>query len=248
MQSFSWARAARVAEIAAPAPSPFTCTMRGREWSASRLTASEPSPLRSKGAPYPTRSSMRAGAHLATRSTMAGSHRPAPATIVSWAWDCQLSPGATEAAMPPCAQALEPDRPGRVPASTMLGMGASFRAVNSPAMPAPKISAPSVSTILSTRGFIFDLSLRYLRSCSGLHGQHAVDRGFRAERDIGGHDHFGGHGLERMQDAVQGNALHVRAQVAGPHELHLGMLHRDIVAHRAFGDHHHPARLAVADI
>src|SRR5437879_214660 len=105
--------------------------------------------------------------------------------------------------MPPWAQALEPDRPGRVPASTMLGMGASLSAVNSPAMPAPNISAPSVSTILST-----------LVMTSGLHRQHAVNGRFRPCRDMGRYDHFGGHGLQRMQNAVERDALHVRAQVA----------------------------------
>src|SRR6201999_4646257 len=133
-------------------------------------------------------------------------HSPAPATIVSSAWDCQLSPSPTEAAMPPCAQALEPDRPGRVPARTMLGMGPSFSAVNRPAMPAPNMRAPSVSTMLS---------MRFMILC--FHRQHAVDRRLGAGGDVRRHDDFMSHGLKAVQNAIQGDALHVRAQVAGPH-------------------------------
>ena len=92
---------------------------------------------------------MRSGASRATSATIFGSHSPAPAVMVSAAWFCQLSSAPIAAAMPPCAQALEPDTPGRVPASTMAGIGASFSAVKSPAIPAPRITAPSVSTILS---------------------------------------------------------------------------------------------------
>src|SRR5579884_1946355 len=106
--------------------------------------------------------------------------------------------------MPPCAQALEPESPGRVPASTMEGIGASFRAVNRPAIPAPSISAPSVSTTLSMRGFIFDLPLRYLRSWpSAFDRQHAVDRRLGPCRYFGRHDDFMGHGLQAVQDPVQ---------------------------------------------
>ena len=77
--------------------------------------------------------------------------------------------------MPPCAQALEPERPGRVPASTIEGMGASFSAVNRPAMPAPRISAPSVSITLSMRFMCSQAFTASMRSIGA----------FGAGRDIG---------------------------------------------------------------
>src|SRR5580698_249402 len=51
--------------------------------------------------------------------------------------------------MPPCAQALDPDTPGRAPARISDGKGLSFSAVNNPATPAPRISAPLHSMTLS---------------------------------------------------------------------------------------------------
>ena len=58
----------------------------------------------------------------------------------------------------------EPDVPGREPASTRAGKGASFSAVNRPAMPAPRISAPSVSIDIvdggSCRAQAFTASMR----------------------------------------------------------------------------------------
>ena len=92
---------------------------------------------------------MREAASLVTISTIFGSQVPAPAAMVSAAWLCQLSPAPIAAAMPPCAQALDPDVPGRAPASTSAGKGASFNAVNRPAMPAPRTNAPGASMILS---------------------------------------------------------------------------------------------------
>ena len=136
-------------------------------------------------------------------------------------------------------QALEPDRPGRVPASTMLGMGASFSAVNRPAMPAPKIRAPSVSTILS---------IRCVMPQSSFHRQHAVDGQLGPRRDDRIDNHLMSHGLQGMQNAVQGDALHMRTQIAGAHEFHIGIFHRDIVAHRAFRHQHDVLRPLLADI
>ena len=56
------------------------------------------------------------------------------------------------------------------------------------------------------------------------------------------------HGLQRAPDLWQRDALHVRAQIARPHELDVGVLDRDVVAHRALGHQHHPPRLLVGDI
>jgi hypothetical protein len=53
-------------------------------------------------------------------------------------------------------------------------------------------------------------------------------------------------GLKRLQgsqDARQGDALHVRAQVAGLDELHIGKLDGDVAGHRALGDHRHLLRV-----
>ena len=61
-----------------------------------------------------------------------GSQRPAPAAIVSAACACHVSPGATAAAMPPCAQTLDPVVPGRAPQRISEGKGASLSAVNKP--------------------------------------------------------------------------------------------------------------------
>src|ERR1700722_17182288 len=97
------------------------------------------------------------------------------------------------AAMPPCAQADEPECPGREPASTRAGKGASLSAVNRPAMPAPRIKAPSVSITVLV-GFI---------SLSGLHRQHALDGNTGAGRNGFLHYDLMGHGLKRMKDAVQ---------------------------------------------
>src|SRR5580698_4599444 len=234
----SSARCASTREISAPARSPVTWTMRAREWAASRPKASAPSLARSNGTPSCNRSAMRSGASRATRLTMPESHKPAPALIVSAAWWRQSSSLPIAAAMPPCAQADAPEWPGREPASTKAGKGASFSAVNSPAMPAPRIKAPSVS-IMVLVGFI---------SRSGLHRQHALDGDTGAGRDGFVHHDFMRHGLKRMKNAVQSDALHVRAEIAGPHEIDVGIFDGEIVAHRAFRHHYHAAGMVLADI
>src|SRR3569833_4637229 len=154
---------------------------------------------------------MRAAALLVTRLTMAGSQWPAPATSVSAAWLSQLSPSTSAAAMPPCAQALEPDVPGCAAASTMAGNGASLSAVKRPARPAPRISAPGASMMLS---MLRAMSCGLLGHGGQLDREHAVDRLLRARRDFRVDGDLGRHGLERFQDRVQRDALHMRAQVA----------------------------------
>ncbi len=56
------------------------------------------------------------------------------------------------------------------------------------------------------------------------------------------------HRLQRVPDLRQGDLLHVRAEIAGPHELDVGMLDGDVVAHRALGHQHDAPRLLLADI
>src|SRR5581483_3253414 len=50
------------------------------------------------------------------------------------------------------------------------------------------------------------------------------------------------HRREGVPDILQADALHVRAEIARPHELDVRALGGDVVAHRAFGDHHHGRR------
>ena len=51
-----------------------------------------------------------------------------------------------------------------------------------------------------------------------------------------------------LKNVLQGDALHVGAEVAGPDELGLDGIRRHIVGHGAFGDQHHLAGLAGQDI
>src|SRR6218665_1699143 len=74
---------------------------------------------------------------------------PAPAISVSTAWAWLLSPAPTAAATPPCAQAEDAPKPSGLGDNTVTGRGASLRAVNRPARPAPTIRAPSAFRLLS---------------------------------------------------------------------------------------------------
>jgi hypothetical protein len=53
-----------------------------------------------------------------------------------------LSPSESAAAMPACAQTLDPPWPKGVTETTVTGSGASLSAVNRPARPAPTITTP----------------------------------------------------------------------------------------------------------
>ena len=50
---------------------------------------------------------------------------------------------------------------------------------------------------------------------------------------------------EAIEDLRQRDPLHVRAEIARPHELDVGRFDRDVVAHRAFGHEQHLGRLIV---
>src|SRR6516225_12141895 len=67
---------------------------------------------------------------------------PAPARMVSAACASGLSPSASAAAMPACAQTLEPPWPKGAAETTVTGSGASLSAVNRPASPAPTMTMP----------------------------------------------------------------------------------------------------------
>ena len=163
--------------------------------------------------------------------------RPPPSCRRHGIASCRLRPPRRRCRLAP--RRWSPTAPGRVPASTIEGIGASFRAVNRPAMPAPRISAPSVSTILSMACMLHDCFRPSPPAC----GRSAtLARAETPGRTITSC----GHGLQALQNAVQRDALHVRAKIAGPHEFHIRIFHRDIVAHRAFGDHHHAAGLMLS--
>ena len=55
-----------------------------------------------------------------------------------------LSPSATAAAMPPCAQAVDAPSPSGAAEITVTGRGASFSAQNRPARPPPTMTTSSV--------------------------------------------------------------------------------------------------------
>ncbi len=51
-----------------------------------------------------------------------------------------------------------------------------------------------------------------------------------------------------MADIAKRDPLHVRAEIAGPDEFEIGVLDRDVVAHRAFRQQHHARRPLFGDI
>ena len=61
---------------------------------------------------------------------------PAPARMRIGGMSSGLSPSASAAAMPACAQTLDAPSPSGAPETTVTGSGASLSAVNRPARPA----------------------------------------------------------------------------------------------------------------
>src|SRR5215813_1339364 len=116
-------------------------------------------------------------------------------------------------------------------ASTSACSGTIASVVMSPAL--PRSSSKAARTIGS---MISRSVIARLRSAEF---QHALDRAARPRSDCGLDGNLMSHGLERVADLRQRNALHMRAQIAGPHKFEIGVLHRDIVAHRAFGQQNH---------
>jgi hypothetical protein len=132
------------AMIAAPAPSPPTRATRALAWAASRLSTKSPSAVRSNGAPSAASARTAAGPSVVSRSTMpAGSHRPAPAAMVSAACRARgvlVRQGRGHAALGPGAGAAVASGVGD---STSALRGAAARAAVRPARPAPRITGPS---------------------------------------------------------------------------------------------------------
>src|SRR5579871_458856 len=247
MEGVSAARAASVPVISAPARSPLMWTIRFCECAASRPRASSPVAVRSKGAPSRSKSSMRPGASLATSRAISGTQSPAPAAMVSTACASAVSPSPSAAAMPPWAQALDPDTPGRAPAMTREGNGESFSAVKRPATPAPRINAPSVSTTLSLWRVTAPVSYRCAVGWLA-DRQHAVNCFLRPGGNFGSDFNGMCHRLQRAQNLLERDPLHVRAQIARPNKFDIRMLDRDVVAHGAFGHHHNAARPVLSNI
>src|SRR5690242_12636237 len=122
---------------------------------------------------------MRAGASRARPSATAASTRPPPAAIVSAACASGLSPTATAAAMPPCAQALDAPSPSGAAVITVTGRGASFSAQNNPARPPPTMTTLSVFEMrfsvwlrmlrLLVRGSISPANITVIPAKAGIH-------------------------------------------------------------------------------
>src|SRR5688500_18560946 len=92
------------------------------------------------GTPSSASRSIAAGAFSTTNSTALRSLRPAPATIVSSIWLSNVSPASSTAAMPPCAQAVEPALIPPLASTATPSSGASASAALSPAAPEPRIT------------------------------------------------------------------------------------------------------------
>ncbi len=143
MEGAARTAAMTAAMIAAPAPSPPTRATRAWACAASRLSTKSPLLWRSNGAPSAARARTAAGPSVVSSATASGSHRPAPAAMVSAACRAGASSSDRAAAMPPCAQALEQPVASGVGDSTSARRGAAARAAVRPARPAPRITGPS---------------------------------------------------------------------------------------------------------
>src|SRR5215210_9136227 len=68
--------------------------------------------------------------------------------------------------------------------------------------------------------------------------EHALDRTTGPSRQGRVDGDFVLQPLQRVTDVGKGDPLHVRAQIAGPQEVDVWILQRDVVAHRALGHEH----------
>src|SRR5580765_3131204 len=163
---------------------------------------------------------MRAGASLTSKRAMPSSTIPAPALMVSARCLSMESPGATAAAIPPCAQAEEAPCPIGAAAITVTGRGASFSAQNSPAKPPPTMTTSSDTSGSAALPRSSIASLRaVLAAASAFQVDHALDGQPRA---CGDHriDHHGFPELNQaIEDLRQRDPAHVRTEVARPHQL-----------------------------
>src|ERR1700759_820222 len=203
---------------------------------------------------------MRAGASRASASATPLSTMPPPTAMVSAACAPALSPSATAAAMPPCAQALEAPWPSGAAEMSVTGRGARFSAQNNPARPPPTMTTSSVRRVRSytlsdmavlairrshASGFSIDSRCRRSDG-SVLQVDHPLDRTPRLVRDHGVDGDFLPQVDQAVQNLRQRDPLHVRAEIARAHHLDVGQFSLHVVGHRAFGDHHHALALVLA--
>src|SRR5215510_12654369 len=176
---------------------------------------------------------MRAGASRAIASALGASMMPAPAATVSRACASGVSPSATAAAMPPCAQTLDAPAPIGAPVSNVTGRGASLSAQNRPANPPPTMTmlldgrvegmrlscSPDERSEIRGRPSRIPLCSMRATTWSALQMDHPLDR---AARLVGHHRVDGDlvvHGHQAVENLRQRDPLHVRADVARLHEL-----------------------------
>src|SRR5262245_50484882 len=153
--------------------------------------------------------------------------------------------------MPACAQRLEAPSPSRAPETTVTGSGASLSAVNRPARPAPTTTMPLAPLCTLGGNWLCDVILGCAPACMrfrlvveidhALHGRARPLGDAWVDRDFLLEEH------EAVEDRRKRDALHVRTEIAGPHELHLRRFDRDVIAHRALRDEQHLGRLVVLD-
>ena len=149
--------------------------MRRWEWPPSRVRCQRSGPPSSpalKGTPNSASRSMAAGARPTTCSTTARSFRPAPATIVSSTWSAKLSPASSTAAIPPCAQAVEPSSNPPLASTATRQWDGRLSAAVSPAAPEP--------TITTSKGLVMGTGCR--RGVERGQRRRPLDRGVRSGR------------------------------------------------------------------
>src|SRR5262245_35912896 len=167
------------------------------------------------------------------------STRPAPAATVSRACASGVSSWVTAAAMPPWAQALEAPSPSAAAVTMVTGRGASFSAQNRPARPPPTMITSSVRL-----GGVREMCVScVMASAPQVH--HPLDRAARLVGDQRVDHDLLFHVYEAVENLWQRDALHVRAQIARPHELDLRQFRLHVVCHRALGHHDDALRPAV---
>src|SRR6478736_5499404 len=168
---------------------------------------------------------MRPRASRASNKAMFSSTMPAPARMVSAACNSGLSPSESAAAMPACAHTLEPPWPKGVTEITVTGSGASLSAVNRPASPAPTMTTPPCDRRSSKADLSF-VAMARVPSPYRLVAEidHALDWHPRPRSDFLRNGHLLFEHDEGLKDLRQGNALHMRAKIAGTHEIDLRRL------------------------
>src|SRR3546814_8594123 len=101
-----------------------------------------------KGTPRSASRSITAGAFSTTNSTALRLLSPAPAVMVSSRWLSNVAPGSSTAAIPPCAQAVEPAEMSALARTITLALVARLSAAVRPAAPDPiTITSASNSAI-----------------------------------------------------------------------------------------------------